>query len=111
VFDRVGALNVSRQNRWLVGVQFERLFMWDFLLGAVETGDSRAVVVTTQPFIVCPKFTSPKLCFQLNRTNSFLQRINIDAIIILTGFSNGIIIMLSPKTNKVGKSSIRIRNC
>jgi hypothetical protein len=42
-------------------MQFELLFMGNFLFGSVETGNRGAIVVTAQPCVVRAKYALPQI--------------------------------------------------
>ena len=61
-------------------MEVELLFMRDFLLGTIEAGYSRAIMICTEPLVMRPKFTAPKLRVLLNRVNGLLQLVELDTV-------------------------------
>jgi hypothetical protein len=80
MFDWVGALVTACQYRRFIGMQFELLFMRNFLLGSVEAGYRRAIMIGAKPLVRRSKFTIPKLRVMFNGINGLLQLVKFDTV-------------------------------
>jgi len=77
---RIGSVVVTCQYRRFIGVQFELLFMGNFLFGTVESGDRGSIVVTAQPFIVRAELALPQIRLLIDGLHRASQRLHVNAI-------------------------------
>jgi hypothetical protein len=61
-------------------MQFERLFVGVFLLGAVEVCDCRAIVIPAEPFVAHAELAFTEFRFLPDRADCTLQDIHIYAV-------------------------------
>ncbi len=85
MLNRISVFITARQYWGFIGVQFELLFVGNFQLRTVETGNRSAIMVAAQPGVTSAELALSQFRLLPDRTHSSLQCLQMVDVLLAAG--------------------------